>query len=351
MAAKDGLSSAEHRLVTELVNAGAKGFDGPFLEGLRNEFPELRDSQPGGRTASSRATRRGLAICSAVPRRRGIARSDRSVSREVGAYDLCRFSVRSQSGFSTTGATVIADLEDPVLVPHCIGCSGEAVRTFLEGSESLCCSWRFWAEGSAGKALMRAEMPGPSKEGSQARMQHTAWLFAAIYCGLNAVLTVALWQFGLSWFDALCHALERWPRVGFPPTTRASGILTACHRLHRDSVHGAGRHKLHLAVFPLFEGSPDNCWQDIEWRAYIGITPRSHVGSGFPRSRFRRFLRFLGGQRAFVRGALRTVPGGFDHDDNGVRHARLRYLEQFRPRRLAVVDVCRGGAQEARVED
>ncbi len=43
---KDGLSSAEHRLVTELVNAGAKGFDGPFLEGLRNEFPELQDSQP-----------------------------------------------------------------------------------------------------------------------------------------------------------------------------------------------------------------------------------------------------------------------------------------------------------------
>ena len=26
----------------------------------------------------------------------------------------------SQSGFSTTGATVIADLEDPYLIPHCL---------------------------------------------------------------------------------------------------------------------------------------------------------------------------------------------------------------------------------------
>ena len=45
-------------------------------------------------------------------------------------------------------------------------------------------------QGSAGKAMMRAEMPGPTKEGSMPRMQQTALIFAGIYIGLNAVLTL-----------------------------------------------------------------------------------------------------------------------------------------------------------------
>ena len=42
--------------------------------------------------------------------------------------------------------------------------------------------------------MMRAEMPGPTKEGITPRMQDTAWLFATIYCGLNLLLAGILYN-------------------------------------------------------------------------------------------------------------------------------------------------------------
>ena len=70
-------------------------------------------------------------------------------------------------------------------------------------------------QGSAGKALMRAEMPGPSKEGAQTRMQHTALTFAVIYAALNVILTVLLLIEGMSLYDALCHAFGTMATGGF----------------------------------------------------------------------------------------------------------------------------------------
>ena len=86
----------------------------------------------------------------------------------------------SQSGFSTTGATVICDLEDPHLVPHCI-LFWRASTHFLGGLGIIVLFVVLLGQGSAGKALMRTEMPGPTQESSRARMQHTAWRFAGMY--------------------------------------------------------------------------------------------------------------------------------------------------------------------------
>jgi trk system potassium uptake protein TrkH len=94
----------------------------------------------------------------------------------------------SQSGFSTTGATVISDLEDPRRVPRCI-LFWRSSTHFLGGLGIIVLFVAILGQGSAGKALMRAEMPGPNKEGTQTRMQQTAQIFAAIYGGLTILLT------------------------------------------------------------------------------------------------------------------------------------------------------------------
>ena len=120
----------------------------------------------------------------------------------------------SQSGFSTTGATVIADLEDPYLAPHCI-LFWRSSTHFLGGLGIIVLFVVILGQGSSGKALMRQEMPGPTKEGSEARMQHTAWVFAAIYAALNVVLAIILWFLDLSPFDALCHAMGTMATGGF----------------------------------------------------------------------------------------------------------------------------------------
>ncbi len=95
----------------------------------------------------------------------------------------------SQSGFSTTGATVLTDLDSPGLVPHCI-LFWRSWTHFLGGLGIVVLFVAILGQGSAGKAMMRAEMPGPTKEGSMPRMQHTALVFAALYVGLNVLLTV-----------------------------------------------------------------------------------------------------------------------------------------------------------------
>ncbi|MCG8583417.1 MAG: TrkH family potassium uptake protein, partial [Pirellulales bacterium] len=120
----------------------------------------------------------------------------------------------SQSGFSTTGATVITDLENPELVPRCI-LFWRSSTHFLGGLGIIVLFVAILGQGSAGKALMRAEMPGPTQDSAQARMQHTSWVFAAIYCVLNLVLTILLKLMGMRWFDAICHAFGTMATGGF----------------------------------------------------------------------------------------------------------------------------------------
>lgn len=182
----------------------------------------------------------------------------------------------SQSGFSTTGATVLSKLEDPVLVPHCV-LFWRSSTHFLGGLGIIVLFVVILGQGSAGKALMRAEMPGPSKDGSQARMQHTAWLFAAMYCALNAILTILLWLEGMSLFDAICHAFGTMATGGFSTWDSSVGHFRS------DPMVNAALIDYTIILFMLLAGmnftllyllsigKPKSLFADVEWRTYMGI--------------------------------------------------------------------------------
>ena len=176
----------------------------------------------------------------------------------------------SQSGFSTTGATVISDLEDPHLVPRCI-LFWRSSTHFLGGLGIIVLFVAILGQGSAGKALMRAEMPGPNKEGTQTRMQQTAQIFAAIYGGLTILLTLLLYVEGLSLFDALCHAFGTMATGGFSTYNKSIG--------HFDSA----LIDYTIVVFMILAGTnfallyavccfkPKNLFSNVEWRTYMGV--------------------------------------------------------------------------------
>lgn len=176
----------------------------------------------------------------------------------------------SQSGFSTTGATVISDLEDPRMVPHCV-LFWRSSTHFLGGLGIIVLFVVILGQGSAGKALMRNEVPGPSQESSEARMQHTAQVFAAIYVGLTVALAVILKVCGLSWFDALCHSFGTMATGGFSTYNASLG--------HFDSwlIDGIVIIFMLLAgmnftlLYFLCRGAPSKILKDIEWRTYIGF--------------------------------------------------------------------------------
>ena len=181
----------------------------------------------------------------------------------------------SQSGFSTTGATVLCDLEDPFLVPHCI-LFWRASTHFLGGLGIIALFVVLLGQGSAGKSLMRAEMPGPTQENTTARMQHTAWMFAATYTGLNVVLSCIFFFLGMSVFDSICHAFATMATGGFSTYNASLGHFV------QDGVNGraieyvvmvfmtlAGTNFTLLVIASL--GKPQQLLKDVEFRTYIGI--------------------------------------------------------------------------------
>ncbi len=195
------------------------------------------------------------------------------VEQSMGIVE-CLF--ESQSGFSTTGATVLTEIENQEWVPRCILCWRSSTH-FLGGLGIIVLFVVVLGQGSAGKALMRAEMPGPSKEGSQERMQHTAWLFAAIYCGLTLILTVLLYFEGMTLFQAICHAFGTMATGGFSTLDGSLGgfevLLPGSYKLIEYTVivfmilAGTNFTLMYLTLL----GKPNILLRDPEWRTYVGI--------------------------------------------------------------------------------
>lgn len=184
----------------------------------------------------------------------------------------------SQSGFSTTGATILTKIENPDLVPRCI-LFWRSSTHFLGGLGIIVLFVAILGQGSAGKALMRAEIPGPTKETGHARTQYAAWRFATIYVVLTVVLAALLMLEGLSLFDALCHAFGTMATGGFSTYDASLGHFGQNPEEYPYSaaiemtvllfmvLAGTNFTLLYLCAV----GKATQMLGDIEWRVYIGI--------------------------------------------------------------------------------
>lgn len=176
----------------------------------------------------------------------------------------------SQSGFSTTGATIFTDLETPTSVPHCI-LFWRSWTHFLGGLGIVVLFVAILGQGSAGKAIMRAEMPGPSKESNTPRMQQAAWAFAGIYLSLNIILTAVYMLEGMTVFDALCHAFGTMATGGFSTYNASHGRFDSALIDYTSVIFmiaaGTNFTLLYLAV----RQTPKKLWADVEFRTYIAI--------------------------------------------------------------------------------
>ena len=182
----------------------------------------------------------------------------------------------AQSGFSTTGATVLNDLEDPNLVPHCI-LFWRSTTHFLGGLGIIVLFVVLLGQNSAGKALMRTEMPGPTQDTASARMQHAAWNFAGVYIALNIVLAVILKILGMTVFDAICHSFGTMATGGFSTYNSSLGHFALNNSTNGKLIEyvvilfmilaGANFTLLFFAVI----GKPMKMLRDTEFRSYIGI--------------------------------------------------------------------------------
>ncbi len=176
----------------------------------------------------------------------------------------------SQSGFSTTGATVLTDLETAELVPHCI-LFWRSSTHFLGGLGIVVLLVAILGQGSGGKAMMRAEITGPTKDSSFSRMQKTAIVFASIYVGLNAILTLIFWCSGMSLFDALCHAFGTMATGGFSTYNKSLGHFESAWIEYVTTVFMIIAGTNFGLLLLVITGHPKRLFNDPEWRVYIGI--------------------------------------------------------------------------------
>lgn len=260
----------EYRVLRCLENAGPKGLSESELEervsGASEIIDQLKRRPPWKQLIDKPGDSSGRVPADRVA-------NYRIKRRKMDFVDAI---FESQSGFSTTGATVIADLEDGFEVPHCI-LFWRASTHFLGGLGIIVLFVVILGQGSAGKALMRTEMPGPTAEGSTARIQHTAWLFGGIYLGLNLVLTIILLILGMSLYDAICHAFATMATGGFSTYNASLGHFNSLPGVNGETIEYVIILFMILAgtnftlLFFVLIGQPSKLFRDAEFRTYIGI--------------------------------------------------------------------------------
>ncbi len=176
----------------------------------------------------------------------------------------------AQSGFSTTGATVLNELEKPELVPHCI-LFWRSSTHFLGGLGIIVLLVAVLGQGAGGKAMMRAEITGPNKDSAFSRMQKNALVFATIYVILNLVLAVLYWLSGMSLFDALCHAFGTMATGGFSTYNRSLGQFDSAWIEYLTVVFMVLAGTNFGLLLMASTGHIDRLYKDVEWQVYIGI--------------------------------------------------------------------------------
>jgi len=173
----------------------------------------------------------------------------------------------SVSGFTTTGASVLTDIEAVSrglllwrsLIQWLGGMGiivlGIAILPFL---------------GIGGMQLYKAEVPTPVPDKLQPRIRDTAMILWKVYALITVLQVAALWAGGMSFYDAVNHALTTLPTGGFS-TKNAS--VAQFDSLYLDLVISffmllAGiNFSLH---YQMLRGKPLAFWRDSECRFFLG---------------------------------------------------------------------------------
>lgn len=173
----------------------------------------------------------------------------------------------TMSGFTTTGASILSDIE---------GLSrGVAFwRCFIQwlgGMGIIVLSLAILPMlGVGGMQLYEAEAPGPSAEKLTPRIRQTAVLLWGVYLVLSAAEALALRVAGMDWYDALCHTFTTMATGGF--STRAASIAAYDNALIDwiiivFMVMAGANFALHWRV----RARPWRYFRDAEWRFYVGV--------------------------------------------------------------------------------
>ncbi|MEJ2167728.1 MAG: TrkH family potassium uptake protein, partial [Desulfobacterales bacterium] len=184
-----------------------------------------------------------------------------------GSFTFTDAFFESVSGFTTTGASILTDIE-------AVSKGLLFWRSFIQwlgGMGIIVLSLAILPFlGVGGMQLYKAEVPSPVPDKLKPRIRDTAKILWQVYALISLAQVVMLMLGGMSLFDALCHTFTTMPTGGF--STRNASIA------HYDSVYldcviiffmllAGINFSLH---YQLLRGKTLAFWQDSECRFFLG---------------------------------------------------------------------------------
>lgn len=174
----------------------------------------------------------------------------------------------TMSGFSTTGATIIQDVDNyprGLMFWRCL-------QQWLGGMGIVVLSLAILpliTEGSM--SLFSAEATGPTKEKIHSRISLTAKIFWGTYLGLTGLNALFLWLGGMETFDAICHALTTLSTGGFSTKGAGLGFWNSPYLEYITIVFMFLGGTNFTLYFYLFKGKFKKIFSNEEFKYYILI--------------------------------------------------------------------------------
>ncbi len=175
----------------------------------------------------------------------------------------------TMSGFSTTGSTILEDIEALPhsilfwrMMTHWVGGLGIVFFTIAV----------FPIFGIGDIHLFAAESAGPMRAKLHPRISVTARWLLTIYIGLTLICTIFMHVAGMGWFDSLCHSMSTISTGGFS-TKQAS--IAAFNSPAIEYVTTLfmfmGGINLSLLYLLIFKFRVRDMYRDSEFRTYLSI--------------------------------------------------------------------------------
>lgn len=172
------------------------------------------------------------------------------------------------SGFTTTGATVMTDIEAaPASIlfyrqmSHWFGGVGIIVL-FVAVLPYL---------GAGGKQIFKSEVTGPNPRGLTPRIRDSARMLFFIYIVFSILQTVAYMAAGLSFYDAVSHMMGGLSTGGFSPRQASIGVYDSVAVESITIVFMILGATSFALFFAMMRGNRLALFKDTEWRVFIGI--------------------------------------------------------------------------------
>ncbi len=175
----------------------------------------------------------------------------------------------TMSGFTTTGATVLASIESQ---SHGI-LLWRSLTQWLGGMGIITLFVALFPIFGIGAArLVEAEMPGPQAERLTARIRDTAKAIWLLYLGFSILEFISLYLARMPAFEALTVTLSTMPTGGFTPTTLSIGAYNSpfIEGIIIFFMMAAGVN-FGLYYFLLWKRQPGRFFSNPEFRLYIAL--------------------------------------------------------------------------------